>query len=338
MKIIILISALLATSLTSYAQTKQPTSKYGALAIDRSNGFYYGWSFDYPTLAEAEKKAIEECNTKGGNCTVVLSYSGTGCAAYRTVESKTGTAFGWGLAKTKEEADVIATKECMKRSNGISPENFVWSCNSANTGTLKEIYNASGEIVAPIQIGTQIWMNRNLDVSVFRNGDVILQATTQEDWKRLSDDEQKPAWCYYAFDPENGKKYGKLYNWFAVNDARGLAPSGWHIPSKDEFNILINFAGGDKVAGPKLRSKYGWTNKKNGTDDFGFNLLPGGYMGVYGIHDNKMYGNIGENTQLWTSSNQSQYNAHNVKENEIYFYVSDYSKKEGYSVRLIKDQ
>lgn len=348
MKTTILLFAFIAITVASFGQTKPPmkkpvstakpvVSKFGALAIDRNNGFYYGWSFDYATLAEAEKKAIEECNKKGGNCTVVLSYSGTGCAAYRTIEGSIGTAFGWGLAKTKEEADAIATKECLRRSNGTNPTNFVWSCNSINTGTLKEIYNASGEIVSPVKIGNQIWMNRNLDVSTFRNGDAITQATTQEEWKRLSDDEQKPAWCYYAFDTENGKKYGKLYNWFAVNDSRGLAPLGWHIPSKNEFNILIDFAGGDKIAGRKLRSKYGWTNNKNGTDDFGFNLLPGGEMGVYKVHNNNMYGNIGKNANLWTSSNEGQYNAYKVQENDTYFYVKDYSKSEGYSVRLIKD-
>jgi hypothetical protein len=144
MKNTVIIFALLATITVCYGQTKQPvtkstttakpvTSKFGALAIDRSNGFYYGWSYDYSTLAEAEQKAIEECNKKGGNCTVVLSYSGTGCAAYRTIDGKIGTAFGWGLAKTKEEADAIATKECLKRSNGTIPTNFVWSCNSANS-------------------------------------------------------------------------------------------------------------------------------------------------------------------------------------------------------------
>jgi len=139
-----------------YGQTKQikktpvgsktVASKFGALAIDRGNGFYYGWSFDYATLAEAEKKAMDECNAKGGHCTVVLSYSGTGCAAYRTIDGNVGTAYGWGLANTKEEADAIATKECLKRSNGTDKTNFVWSCNAANGGVLKEIYNASEEI------------------------------------------------------------------------------------------------------------------------------------------------------------------------------------------------
>jgi WD40 repeat protein len=119
---------------------------YGALAIDRNNGFFYGWSYDYLSLAEAEKKAIEECNKKGGNCSVVLSFSGAGCAAYRTVNGDKGTAYGWGLSKTKQEADEIAKKECIKRSKGLIPSNYVWACNSITKVELKEIYNAKDEI------------------------------------------------------------------------------------------------------------------------------------------------------------------------------------------------
>lgn len=123
--------------------------KYGALAVDRRNGYYYGWAADCSTLPEAEKKAIEECNKKGGKCTVVLSYSGSGCAAYRSSAGKNvGIAFGWGVAKSKEEADAIAKKECSIRSYGMSAPNFVWSCNGADAGILKQIYNASSEIIS----------------------------------------------------------------------------------------------------------------------------------------------------------------------------------------------
>lgn len=73
------------------------------------------------------------------------------------------------------------------------------------------------------------WLAENLNVSCFRNGDIIDEVRSDEDWERYGND-HKPAWCYYNNDPENGKRYGKLYNWFAVNDPRGLAPKGWHIP------------------------------------------------------------------------------------------------------------
>jgi hypothetical protein len=126
--------------------TNSGVTKYGALAIDRGNGFYYGWAANYSSLAEAEKKAIENCAGKGGRCTVVLSYSGTGCAVYRFITGNVGMGYGWGLAKTKEEADIKAKKECAERSFGLPAPNMVWICNPANSGELKEIYNAHDEL------------------------------------------------------------------------------------------------------------------------------------------------------------------------------------------------
>src|SRR4051812_5006747 len=72
--------------------------KYGALAIDRSNGYYYGFAHDQPTLAEAEERAVAETTKRGGKGWVVLTWSGVGCAAYRTVAADVGTAYGWGVA------------------------------------------------------------------------------------------------------------------------------------------------------------------------------------------------------------------------------------------------
>lgn len=93
-----------------------------------------------------------------------------------------------------------------------------------------------------VRIGDQIWMNKNLDVSQFRNADIIKQATSKEDWSEAGKNEE-PAWCYYDFDESNGLKYGKLYNWYAVGDERGLAPEGWHIPSHEEWEQLIESFG-----------------------------------------------------------------------------------------------
>ena len=114
-----------------------------------------------------------------------------------------------------------------------------------------------------VTIGTQVWMTKNLDVATFRNGDPIPQAKTDEEWEKAGENEQ-PAWCYYNNDPANGAKYGKLYNWYAVNDSRGLAPSGYHIPSDAEWTRLTDFLGGEKVAGPKMKSKSGWDSYTTG--------------------------------------------------------------------------
>lgn len=115
-----------------YACPMLAQTKFGALAIDRSNGFYYGFAYDHTSQAEADSRALTECRNRGGQCEVVLWWSGAGCAAYRTVDGNVGTAYGWGIAATKEQADAIAISECQKRSNGKPASNFAWGCNSGN--------------------------------------------------------------------------------------------------------------------------------------------------------------------------------------------------------------
>jgi hypothetical protein len=120
--------------------------KYGALAIDRSDGIYYGLGLDYSTLAEAEKNAIEECNKKGGKGSIVLSFSGTCCVAYRFIEGNVGMGYGWGIGLTKEEADKIAMKECGERSYYLPAPNHEIKCSRQNAGELKVIYDAHDEL------------------------------------------------------------------------------------------------------------------------------------------------------------------------------------------------
>jgi len=108
-----------------------------------------------------------------------------------------------------------------------------------------------------VVIGNQTWTAKNLDVSTFRNGDAIPEAKTDEEWKEVGKNKQA-AWCYNLNDPKNGARYGKLYNWYAVNDARGLAPAGWHVPTDEEWTVLSTFLGGEDVAGEKMKSSSGW--------------------------------------------------------------------------------
>jgi len=97
-----------------------------------------------------------------------------------------------------------------------------------------------------MKIQNQEWMVENLDVSTFRNGDSIPEAKSTEDWAKASE-EKKPVWCYYENDSNNAVKYGKLYNWFAVIDKRGLAPKGWHISRNTDWDLLANSLGGTKI-------------------------------------------------------------------------------------------
>lgn len=119
-------------------------AKHGALAVDRGNGYYYGFAYDHPSRAAAEAFADNECEKRGGSCSIVLSWAGTGCGAYRTVQGQAGTAYGWGLAPTLAEADAIATREAMQRSQGQPVPNHVRACNSNNAGPLQVLVNDPG--------------------------------------------------------------------------------------------------------------------------------------------------------------------------------------------------
>jgi uncharacterized protein (TIGR02145 family) len=184
-----------------------------------------------------------------------------------------------------------------------------------------------------VTIGSQVWTSKNLNVDKFRNGDPIPEAKTDEEWKRAGENGQ-PAWCYYKNNPNNGTKYGKLYNWFAVNDSRGIAPNGWHVPSDVDWTILTDYLGGEKVAGTKMKSNSGWKNKGNGTNKNGFSGLPGGLR--FGVGSFDYVGGLG---YWWSSSEDDTADA-------LFRYLSCGSggvyrdssgKKNGFSVRCLRD-
>lgn len=138
-----------------------------------------------------------------------------------------------------------------------------------------------------IRIGNQHWMTQNLDVSYFRNGDPISHAQTDDEWYEAGKNGQ-PAWCYYDNTAANAERYGKLYNWYAVNDSRGLAPEGWHVPNNEEWNELKEALGGmDKQnfnfnkVGIKMKSTAGWDENGNGSNETSFSGLPAGYRSSY---------------------------------------------------------
>lgn len=161
------------------------------------------------------------------------------------------------------------------------------------------IDSRDGKTYSWVKIGTQVWMADNLNVARFRNGDVIPEAKSDDEWKRKTSN-KKPAWCYYNNDPANGERYGRLYNWYAVTDPRGLAPEGWHIPDDAEWTVLAGFLGGEEVAGDKLKSSGGWKDLGNERNQSGFNGLPAGfrqYSGAFYYIDNE--GN------WWTSTDES---------------------------------
>lgn len=128
-----------------------------------------------------------------------------------------------------------------------------------------------------VKIGNQIWMQKNLDVTTYRNGDTIPMVSDNTQWQKLT----TGAWCYYLNDSATyAATYGKLYNWYAVMDPRGLAPTGWHIPNNAEWNVLVNWLGRVSIAGGKMKetgTTHWLTPNIDATNSSGFTGLPGGY-------------------------------------------------------------
>ncbi len=189
------------------------------------------------------------------------------------------------------------------------------------------------KVYKTVVIGTQTWMAENLNVATFRNGDPIPEAKTTEKWEKAGI-EGKPAWCYYNNNPSNGLIYGKLYNWYAVNDPRGISPDGFHVPSDKEWSVLIEFLSNNNDSGSQMKNTNGWSENGNGTNSIGFSGFPGG------IRDNDGYFNHIDNKGYWWSSSESKIN--NAWYRSIYSYSDNTFRGSelmsvGFSLRCIRD-
>ncbi len=198
------------------------------------------------------------------------------------------------------------------------------------TGIVKDI---DGNTYRTIKIGEQWWMAENLKVTRYRNGDPIPNVTGESAWSGLT----TGAYCSYENDPANAETYGYLYNWYAVNDPRGLAPEGWHVPTDAEWKKLVEYLGGYAVAGGKLKDTGTTLWKESNTDatnESGFSALPGGYRhhgGYFDIADYYAY--------LWSSTENNRYSAWNRQLSYVYpgALRDYYSKRYGLSIRCIRD-
>jgi uncharacterized protein (TIGR02145 family) len=195
-----------------------------------------------------------------------------------------------------------------------------------------------------IKIGDQIWMSKNLNVKYFTNGDIIPTAESQEAWDKASMNKQ-PACCCYNNKEINCLKYGRLYNYYAVIDSRGLAPNGWHVSKESEWNELISqidansyiySRGAQNKMGYKLKSKDGWKWESNGTNESGFNAYPSGFRGTvikvgFNYLGERAFFHVYKPTSLsdWTRS----YSLSNL--NGIYVEIENFGN--GMSVRCVKN-
>ncbi len=210
-----------------------------------------------------------------------------------------------------------------------------------SAGTVTDI---DGNVYQTVLIGDQYWMTENLKVTRYRNGDPIPFVTDNVEWSNLG----SGAYCEYDDDTANVAVYGRLYNWFAVDDSRNIAPVGWHVPTDDDWKQLETFLGMiqsqvDSTGwrgvdeGGKLKEAgiEHWRDPNTGaTNEFGFIALPGGYCTING-----RFFELTENAFFWTSSESDEVNSWSRC---LYYFYSQIrrsanSKQYGFSVRCVRD-
>ena len=192
------------------------------------------------------------------------------------------------------------------------------------------------------------WTTVNFSGTTFNNGDPIPQALNQTDWNNANI-AGTPIWAYYDYDPSYGPIYGKLYNWHVVNDPRGIAPTGYHVPTRTEWNSLIACLGGELVAAGKMKTtgtleggtglwlapNTGATNNMEGCNECPFSALPGSGIREYGEPQT----DINRSTVFWASTQSNSTDAWSVElyNNDAAIYPATTTKTVGNSIRFKKD-
>jgi uncharacterized protein (TIGR02145 family) len=229
------------------------------------------------------------------------------------------------------------SKYCIKTVLAIATISYLllFSCKNDEEDdvSVATVTDIDGNTYKTITIGSQIWMAENLRTTKYNDGSAIQLIRNESEWNNL----KIPGYCWYDNDSARYSNiYGALYNWYAVNTGK-LCPSGWHIPSDEEWTTLTEFLGGASIAGGKLKetnTTY-WNTPNNGsTDEFGFAALPGGGRNLIGS-----FTHIGIYGFWWSSTthvpNYSFYRRLNFDNSNIE--KSNTRIESGFSVRCIKD-
>ena len=203
------------------------------------------------------------------------------------------------------------------------------------------VTDIDGNEYETVEIGEQVWMAENLKVTHYRNGDEIPTGYSDAVWENLT----TGAYAVYDDNESNADTYGYLYNWYAVDDDRGVCPASWHVPTDGEYTALSDYLGGTSVAGGKLKectegscpeSEYWYSPNTGATNESGFTALPGGAHYYY-------YGNcrhMGYNGSFWSSTEYGSNDAwhRGLESNDSTIYRRDYGKDSGFSVRCVMDE
>ena len=211
--------------------------------------------------------------------------------------------------------------------------------NEVSFTTANALTDIDGNNYQLVTICNQTWTKSNLNVSRYRNGDIIPQVTNSAQWGALT----SGAWCYHPNNSNNVTTYGKLYNWYAVNDPRGLVPVGYHIPSSAEWSALRTCLGGT-TAGSAMKEAgtSHWNSPNSATNSSGFTALPGAYRTGAAGTSTGTWGQVGSEGYFWSLTGGVNFPGQtafmvtltSTSEN-LNEYESQYTS--GYSVRCLKN-
>lgn len=195
------------------------------------------------------------------------------------------------------------------------------------------VKDSEGNTYKVVIIGNQTWMAENLRTTRYNNGDPIPTTTLALDYQ---DTDKKYQWVYDN-NEINAERFGRLYTWYAITDSRGVCPVGWHIPSLEELDVLVEYLGGAEVAGGKLKTAgfSDWRYPNDGaTNESGFNLLPAG-----GRYPDGHFGAVCIMGGFWVATEDDPTNAWGLWMEYGWGEASRHKtgKLGGYSVRCIKD-
>jgi uncharacterized protein (TIGR02145 family) len=251
-----------------------------------------------------------ECSADDGKTFSIIPQSLTG--DLKGVSAGTAKRIVW---------DVLSERET------LTGDHFVFQLVATENKPADSFYGNSGtftddrdeHVYKWVKIGSQIWMAENLKATKYRNSDPIPDVTDNKKWARLKSD----AYCNYNNDPSNVTSYGRLYNWYSVNDIRNIAPIGWHIPTDKEWTMLTDFLGGERFVAGKLKEM-----------GFTFAVLLGGSRDSNGI-----FCDILINSSWWSSKEYSNTNAYYRTLTNTFssVYSFTHNKSCGFSVRCVKD-
>ncbi|RPH94993.1 MAG: T9SS C-terminal target domain-containing protein [Calditrichaeota bacterium] len=202
-----------------------------------------------------------------------------------------------------------------------------------NVVATRTVTDIEGNIYLTVKIGDQWWMMESLRVTKYRNGQAIPLVESMSEWKAS----KTGAYCDYGNSTKNGAIYGHLYNWYAATDSNNIAPTGWHVPSYDEWEVLAEFLGGSMVAGEKLKQEGTtfWQSPNIADNASGFSARPSGIRDiVYGFTGMK---NVAD---FWTSTEDGKgtvWSRALMNDNVVFWYGVEMYKEGGSAIRCVRD-